>query len=339
MFTYTVADLWSFGHTRPPARAVRKAIFSAHLWLPAQDRQSAAWPVSVSPADVSGKYTDQHHLRAGWLNVRSLANKTDAVKEAINTGSLDVLVLTETWHHTSDDIFLRQVLPDNFAVIDAVRESQPGYGGIAVLYSAVLKCTRVEIPPSQTFEALCIRLTASSSSLLLLSIYRPGSSRVSSALFDELSTLLETLVVHGCPVVVGGDLNVHVEDPSDIHGARLLDLFQSMDMIQHVTLPTHKEGGTLDLVATFSDLAIKNLNVDPPNAVSDHNLQSSSPPDDCAEVHSPSAELAICRQSCTASGDYRQSARQHCAARYCYRRRTVRNLRPHITRRRRPVCA
>ena len=109
---------------------------------------------------------------------------------------------------------------------------------------------------------------ASSSSLLLLSIYRPGYSRVSSAFFDEL----KMLVVHGCPVVVGGDLNVHVEDTSDIHGARLLDLFQSMDMIQHVTLPTHKEGGTLDLVATFSDLAIENLNVDPPNTVSDHSL-------------------------------------------------------------------
>jgi len=163
MFAYSAADLWPLCHTRPPARVVRKAIFSAHLWLPVRDRQSADRPVSISPA--SGKYRDQHHVRAGWLNVRSLANKTDAVKEAINAGSLDVLVMTETWHHTSDDICLRQALLDNFSVIDAVRESQPGYGGIAVLYSALLKCTRVEIPPSKTFEALCIRLTASSSSL------------------------------------------------------------------------------------------------------------------------------------------------------------------------------
>ena len=36
---------------------------------------------------------------------------------------------------------------------------------------------------------------------------------MTSAFFDELSTLLET-VVHGFAVVVGGDLNVHVEDPS-----------------------------------------------------------------------------------------------------------------------------
>ena len=31
---------------------------------------------------------------------------------------------------------------------------------------------------------------------------------------------METLVVHGCPVVVGSDLNVYVEDPSDASGAR-----------------------------------------------------------------------------------------------------------------------
>ena len=54
-----------------------------------------------------------------------------------------------------------------------------------------------------TFEALCIRFTAGNSSWLLLSIYRPGSSRVTSTFFDELSSILETLVVHGCPVVMG----------------------------------------------------------------------------------------------------------------------------------------
>ena len=46
-------------------------------------------------------------------------------------------------------------------------------------------------------------------------------------------------MVHGYPAVVGGDLNVHVEDPSDASAARLSDLFHAMDMKQHVTQPTH----------------------------------------------------------------------------------------------------
>ena len=43
-------------------------------------------------------------------------------------------------------------------VIDSVHESQPGYGGIAILYSTLLQCMRVEVPQVKTFEALYIRL-------------------------------------------------------------------------------------------------------------------------------------------------------------------------------------
>ena len=45
-----------------------------------------------------------------------------------------------------------------------------------------------------------------------------------------------------------------------------------MDMKQHVTQPTHQAGGTLDLIVTFSDFNVDDLNVDPPGAVSDHSL-------------------------------------------------------------------
>jgi len=61
-----------------------------------------------------------------------------------------------------------------------------------------------------------------------------GLSWVTSTFFEELSSTLETLVVHGCPVVGGGDPKVHVEDPSDASAVRLSDLFQSMNMKQHV---------------------------------------------------------------------------------------------------------
>jgi len=67
---------------------------------------------------------------------RSLANKTTAVQEIIAEKDLDILALTETWHHNSRDISLRQAAPSDYSVVDAVRESQPGYGGIVVLYSA-----------------------------------------------------------------------------------------------------------------------------------------------------------------------------------------------------------
>ena len=106
--------------------------------------------------------------------------------------------MTETWLQDSNDICLRDAVPSNFAVVDAVRESQPGYGGIVVLYSGLLRCYKVDLPPNTTFEALCTRFKVGCSAwLLLFIVYRPVSNHHSSTFFDELATALETLVTHG----------------------------------------------------------------------------------------------------------------------------------------------
>jgi len=79
------------------------------------------------------------------------------------------------------------------------------------------------------------------------------------------------LVTHGCPVIIGGDFNIHVENPSDACSPRLTVLVscRPMDLQQHVTSPTRQAGGTLDLVITFSDYRVDQLTVDPPGVVSD----------------------------------------------------------------------
>jgi len=115
------------------------------------------------------------------------------VREIIVSNSLDVLALTETWHQHSSGICLRDAAPSDFAVTDAVRESQPGYGGIAVLYSELLRCDKVDLPLTSTFEALCTRFKVGCSAWLLLTIYRPGSSHLTSTFFHELATVLERL--------------------------------------------------------------------------------------------------------------------------------------------------
>ena len=73
--------------------------------------------------------------------------------------------------------------------------------------------------------------------------YRPPSASLSS-FFTELSDVLEMLVTYGCPVIIGGDLNVHVEDPADNDATTLLNLLTTFNLVQHVTGPTHRQGGT-----------------------------------------------------------------------------------------------
>ena len=133
-------------------------------------------------------------------------------------------------------------------------------------------CTRIDLPKLSSFEGLCTRLSVGGESFIFLSIYRPGTLPAPATFFDELTTVLESLVLNSCPVLIGGDFNVHVEDPTNPQAVRLSEVFSSFNLIQHVRGPTHKHGHTLDLVVTFSDCRIDDVTVDPAGIISDHGL-------------------------------------------------------------------
>ena len=52
------------------------------------------------------------------------------------------------------------------------------------------------------------------------------------------------------PIIICGDLNFHVDDPEDTNASMLMDLLNSMDLVQHVGSSTQVSGHTLDLVIT-----------------------------------------------------------------------------------------
>jgi len=101
-----------------------------------------------------------------------------------------VFALTQTWHTDSNDVRLRLGTPDGYAAVDAARQHGRG-GGVAVIYRKHLRCSGVSLPPLTTFEGVCVRLTTSSGPIVLLNIYRPGSTRPSTSFYDELASVLE----------------------------------------------------------------------------------------------------------------------------------------------------
>ena len=218
------------------------------------------------------------HRLVGWLNVCSLPGKTQAIHETIEDKQ-SVCVLTETWHHSSDDICLRRSAPHGYAVVDAVRESDPAHGGIVVFYRSSYSCSKLTLQAVTTFEYLCTRICIpGGSSFIFFSVYRPGSCRPSTLFHEELTCLLELLIVRGGPIIIGGDFNIHVEDPDDREAIRFADLLSSFGLDQHVKESTHRYGGTLDLVVTDSDVEVGFVTVDPPGIISDHGLVTSSLP-------------------------------------------------------------
>jgi len=91
-----------------------------------------------------------------------------------------------------------------------------------------------------------------------------------SFVFHDLSAVLERLATYACPVIICGDLNVHVEQANDPNAARLHQLLELLGYSQHVNEQTHTSGHTLDLVMTRSETDVSDVHTGP--YISDHAL-------------------------------------------------------------------
>ena len=127
-------------------------------------------------------------------------------------------------------------------------------GGVGLLYSRAHKMERQDMVCYSSFEFLEFLLTSSNVVLRVGLLYRPPPSKqkvlTSTLFFNEFPKLLERLAVSSEKLLLLGDFNIHVHDCSDRLALRLLDLLHSHNLVQRVSVPTHKDNHTLDLVIT-----------------------------------------------------------------------------------------
>ena len=91
----------------------------------------------------------------------------------------------------------------------------------------------------------------------VVTVYRPPPSSTNrytvNMFLEEFPALLELLVLCPGKLILTGDFNFHVDDPSDSSALKFLDLLSSFNLHQHIDVPTHKDGHTLDLIITRSN--------------------------------------------------------------------------------------
>ena len=56
--------------------------------------------------------------------------------------------------------------------------------------------------------------------------------------FNELTAVFEVIVPYSCPVVITGDLNIHLDIHSDCNAARLIELLETFGFVQSVVGPS-----------------------------------------------------------------------------------------------------
>ena len=102
----------------------------------------------------------------------------------------------------------------------------------------------------------------------------PISANLKNALtyalfFDEFSTLLEPLVSASGKLLLAGDLNFHVNNPSEGNAYQFLNVLSCFNLnALNVNIPIHKSNNILDLIITRSgENTAFNLSVNDPDCL------------------------------------------------------------------------
>ena len=214
------------------------------------------------------RFTPQSLLKFELFNTQSINNKGTLIEEHIREKGLDFMCLTETWHQPEDYSALNEASPPGYSYLEAARSTGRG-GGLAVIHTQDLELSPIPLPATSSCECLAFKFKPPFSMTVLL-IYRPPKSN--SAFIPEISDLLTTLCISSANIIILGDINIHVDTPSCPPAAEFLQLLDSLNLQQHVDVPTHSKGHTLDLVisnsAPISNLLVYDL------GVSDHKIVS-----------------------------------------------------------------
>src|SRR6218665_3828246 len=170
------------------------------------------------------------------------------------------------------------ISPPGYSAVDRPRPDGSSYGGIVIFHRSHLSVRRIPLASSPTtFEALALSVSSPRGPLTILAAYRPGSTSPSSLFFHEFVVLLEQFALYNAQLVITGDLNLHLEDPSLPASSEFHTIIDQFGLTQHVAEPTHKAGGWLDVVLSLDDCIPTDVRVYPPTA-SDHGLVTATIP-------------------------------------------------------------
>ena len=201
-----------------------------------------------------------HNKFATW-NAHSLNTKSAHICDLVISQHLDILAITETW--LSDENFQNNNTVTE--ILNTLKDFEfhhvPRVGrivdGIGVFLRKGFNVSKSEMPLFSSVECMDSKISHGSSSVRLITIYRPPPSKKNKAtattFFEEFSILLETVNLTSGYLLLNGDFNFHMESSNDAFASAFSDLLDSAGLRQHVTGPTHRSGHTFDLIIDRQD--------------------------------------------------------------------------------------
>ena len=97
---------------------------------------------------------------------------------------------------------------------------------------------------------------------IVVAIYHPPlnfQNFSDTAFIDQFTDLLTTLQSKYNNIIILGDINMHMDDPTNQNASILHDSINAFNLTQHVKIPTHNKGHTLDVIITTHSTGFNNV--------------------------------------------------------------------------------
>ena len=196
------------------------------------------------------------NITIGLFNARSSVKKALDICDLITEKSLDILIITETWlHDGGDESAIRDMTPASFVFFHRPRSSGLTGGGLAVIHRSSITVKLCNVSTFTSFECLNFVISHGKHSVRTVALYRPppsAANKLKETMFHEDFGQLVSSISNKNLLILG-DFNFHWDEPDNRHTRLLVQLFDSADLVQHVSQPTHRGGHILDWVVSRSD--------------------------------------------------------------------------------------
>ena len=195
-----------------------------------------------------------------------MRNKVDSIMPHLVDNHIAMAFIQESWLRKCDGSILREIKEYNYDIL-TYRKSRilDRGGGVAIVSQNDLQVKPYRLKTRDSFEFIACKLLTKDGPVCIINIYRPGYSEKNrftiNQFLTEFRSFLEDVISVSFPVIIVGDLNLHVElmskdnaqlSASDVtlksNAAAFLDLLDMYDLHQIIDKPTHILGGTLDLL-------------------------------------------------------------------------------------------
>ena len=189
-------------------------------------------------------------------------NKLPDIMEHILDCNSDVVFLTETWLQTDENAITAEAKTYGYELLHnrrKDREKERG-GGVGLLVRNNISAKQLKVKHYSSLEYTVVQIKlCNRKSIFLISFYHLQEVAVSTFV-EDFTDLLNDYTIPNEHFIIAGDINIHMET-DDANSNKIKDLIDIYDLKQHVEVPTHVKGHTLDVVITPKKNTLGNLRV------------------------------------------------------------------------------